>query len=1053
MDGRVNPLAVRDDHPLLSWRLADARPGAQQGAYRILVASSAENLAADSGNLWDSGMVESTAQSVRYAGKPIAAGGAAFWKVQYRDPAHGESPWSEVAVWETGLPKAENWENAAWITGQGAFDQRHKIPASALGHWLWHAEPVEKEQLVSFVREIEIPAGTLAIKAELLTAARSRDGVVTMTAIVEKDGRDWRLGPTSTWTPLQSGMGDVYGLAAGKQYLVLEAKAQGDNPAITAGLKIELSDGQLIEIMADDSWKSMVGRFRGDAAVGRLSPVAVHGAYGDNPGEMREFFRPEPMPSPLLRRDFTLDSEIKSARAYVAALGFAELYLNGNRVGDAVLDPAQTNFEHYSFYVAHDVTDMVKTGQNAIGIILGDGWYGQNQWLWSFGHGNMHYGKPSVRVKLVVDFTDGSREEVVSDPTWKTIDGPILTNNIWAGERFDARRIKDGWSQPGYDDSGWQPVLVEAPDIPALLPSPLPPIRRHAAIDIKEVHEPAPGVYVIDFGQHIAGWTRIKISEKPGTRVRLRFAEQVNADQTLNFRSIGTHMHGLMPTVEYFASGAAEEIWEPRFTYHAFRYAEVHGLSARPQKGDIVAVPVHTALENRGDFHSSDPIINRIHGMARWTLLNNVHGKQTDCPGRERDEWNADAQVSAEFAIYNFDMLPLYNNLVDNIVTSPGMTRHGIPGEIAVGKRGQRLTDVGWGTALIAIPWYLHVYYGDTSAAEQHWEKMVAFVDWIGSVSENYVPSRMRWSDHASIKRNLDGSDIPPCDKFALGMIHYCYSAQKMATLAEAIDRPGEVEQYRKLAADIAQAFTARFLDKNTLSHGHQTIDAMALKYDMVPAEFRAGVAASLEKDVRARDYGVIGGIYGHQPIFEELLKAGYIETAWRAMRSTSVPGVPYSIEKDDATTIWEAFWPEDHPGFIYVSKNHPMFGSINAVYYGYIAGIRPDPQHPGFRRFILKPDFTAHLPSARATHESPFGRIVSDWKRDADEFHWHVTVPPGTTAEAHVPGADKDGMVWTMPCGADPEQYVVHQRSEDGFEVFSLAPGTYQLQTPQKAR
>jgi len=213
----------------------------------------------------------------------------------------------------------------------------------------------------------------------------------------------------------------------------------------------------------------------------------------------------EPMPSPLLRKDFTLSGEIKRARAYVAALGFAELYLNGVRVGDAVLDPAQTNFEHYSFYVAHDVTDLVKTGQNAMGIILGDGWYGQNQWLWNFGLGNMHYGKPSVRVKLVVDFTDGSRYEVVSDPTWKTADGPVLANNLWAGERFDARRILPAWSEPGFDDGTWQPVLVETPDIPALLPSPLPPIRRHDTLDIKEVYEPAPGVYVIDFGQNIAG--------------------------------------------------------------------------------------------------------------------------------------------------------------------------------------------------------------------------------------------------------------------------------------------------------------------------------------------------------------------------------------------------------------------------------------------------------------------------------------------------------------------------------------------------------------------
>jgi len=263
-DGNIDPLAVLNRNPLLSWRLADLRPGSRQEAYRILVASTAEKLNREEGDLWDTGVIASNQQSVRYAGKPVPSGGVALWKVMVRDPVHGESPWSEMATWETGLPGEADWRAgaapAAWITGQGAFDQRPQIPASALGNWMWHAKPVEKKQLVSFVREIEIPAGTLAIKAELVTAARSQDAVVTMTSILDKDGQEWQLGPSAARPPFLSGMGDVYALAPGKQYLVMEAQAQGNNPAITAGLKIELSDGQSMDVMADDSWKSMAGK-------------------------------------------------------------------------------------------------------------------------------------------------------------------------------------------------------------------------------------------------------------------------------------------------------------------------------------------------------------------------------------------------------------------------------------------------------------------------------------------------------------------------------------------------------------------------------------------------------------------------------------------------------------------------------------------------------------------------------------------------------------------------------------------------------------------------
>lgn len=1053
VDGNMNPLATLDNNPLLSWRLADSRPGSRQETYRVIVASNAETLAKDTGDLWDSGMVESAIQSVRYAGKPVPAGGTAWWKVMYRDPAHGESPWSKVVRWEPGLQKEDDWGEAAWITGFGEFDERQNIPASSVGMWMWYPETPKEDQTVSFVGEIHIPANTLAIKADLVVVTRSRDAWTDRATVLDEKGNSYLIGQSGTRNPFQSGMSDIsYALGSGKHYLVIESQASGEDPAVAVGLAIELSNGKDIVIMSDSSWKCFPGKFMSVAQSDRLTGVALHGKYGDKPTDIRKYLRAQPMNAPLLRKVFTLPKEVKKARAYVAALGFSELYINGSRVGDEVLDPAQSNYEMYSLYVSHDVTDMVRAGRNALGIMLGDGWYGQNQWLWNFGAGNMHYGKPSVRAALVVEYVDGTSEEIITDNTWKTADGPVTENNIWAGEQFDAREIKEGWSTSEYDDRDWKPAMVLHPDIPALRLCPVLPIRPSTTIQAQAIHEPVKGVYVIDFGQNIAGWVRMSVREKKGTRIRLRFAENLNPDKTLNFQSVGVHMHGVLPADEYIASGSGPETWEPRFTYHSFRYAEVHGLSVKPAKEDFLAVPVHTALENRGTFECSDPLINRIHRMSRWTLLNNMHGKQTDCPGRERDEWNADAQVSAEFAIYNFNMLRMYNKLVDNIASSPGMIRNGIPGEVAVGKRGQNLSDVGWGTALIAIPWYLYVYYGDTSAAERHWQKMAAFVEWIGSVSENHIPSRMKWSDHAPPRMNIDGSNIEPCDQFALGMIHYCYSAQKMATLAEAIDRPVEVEKYRKLAAEISNAFSEQFMDKNTLSHGHQTIDAMALKYDMVPAEFRAGVAASLDRDVRSRNYGVIGGIYGYQPIFEELLKAGYLETAWRAMRSISVPGVPYSIEKGDATTIWEAFWPENDRRFMGVSHNHPMFGSIDAVYYAYIAGIRPDPAHPGFQRFILKPAFTAYLPSAKAEHETLFGLILSDWNHADEVFAWHITVPPGTVAEAHVPGTDKSKLEWTMPCGTDPKRYAVYERSDDNCLVFKLVSGTYHLRAPYDA-
>ena len=824
---RSTPMGLETSHPRLSWILEADERGQRQSAYRVIVSTSAQKLRENTGDLWDTGKVESDASvNVPYGGQPLESGMRCWWKVRVWGKDGEPGPWSKPSWWEMGLVEEGAWE-ARWIRP-----------------------------------------------------------------------------PTSQ------------------------------------------------------------------------DPDA------------------EPDPAPLFRKEFQTEKRIARARAYISGLGYYELFLNGEKLGDHVLDPAFTRYDRRVLYETYDVTDTVRQGKNVAGAVLGNGWYNMHtRATWNFDRAPWR-DRPVLICQLHLTFEDGSTRTIMSDGSWRVSTGPTRFDGIRNGEVYDAREEKPGWRTSDYDASGWkQAVPVDGPG-GRLVSQTMHPVRVTETLEPVKITEAQPGHYVFDFGQNMSGWARLRVSGPRGREVKMRYGERLNEDGTVSQEMIGKFVkEGEFQTDTYILDGNGTETWEPGFSYHGFRYVEVTGFPGEPNEESLQARVVHTDAPRAGTFRCSNDMFNRLQHCGLWAYKSNYVGYPTDCPQREKNGWTGDAQLAVEQAMYNWSMTPAYEKWIRDFrdVQRPSGQ---LPTIVPTGGWGYDFlgqAHPAWDTALLLIPWHLYQYKGDSRVLARNYDVMESYVEYMGARAEDHI-----------IREGI--GDWVPADTETptplTSTAYYYEAANLMSRIARLLDRGDDEAAYGELAADIKEAYNEEFYrGEGTYANGSQTAQSCALYFGLCPEGERQEVLEKLIDAVEKSDRHIDTGILGAKFLFYVLTRNGHADLAYDVANQKTQPGYGYWIEQG-ATTMWEHWSGESG------SLNHIMLGDIIAWFYRSLAGIRIDPDRPAFKRLVIKPHLLGELKWVTATHTSPYGTIRSEWERADGQLRLIVSVPANTTATVHVPAA-----------------------------------------------
>ncbi|MGK7394181.1 MAG: glycoside hydrolase family 78 protein [Candidatus Cyclobacteriaceae bacterium M3_2C_046] len=748
----------------------------------------------------------------------------------------------------------------------------------------------------------------------------------------------------------------------------------------------------------------------------------------------------EPKPAPFFRRDFVVDKTVKQARAYVTGLGYFELYLNGKKVGDHLLDPVKTRYDKTVKYLVHDITDQVKAGGNAVGLILGTGWYNHfSEAAWQFNKAPWR-DYPTMICQLEITYQDGTKAIVLSDEQWKTATGPILFDGIRNGETYDARLEMPGWSHYDYNDQDWLPAVEVAGPSGKLTAQQLPAIKEMREIKPVSVKEVKPGVYVFDLGQNIAGYSRIKVAGPKGSEVKMKHGERINPDGTVEQKQILRFLRTLpAQTDQYILKGEGVEIWQPRFVYHGYQYVEVTGLPVKPTLETLTGVVIYTSFESAGDFSCSNPLFNKIQELTRWSYIGNYHGVPTDCPHREKIGWTGDGHLVTEAGLFNYDVVTSYIKWLDDFVDEQRPLGD-LPGVIPTSGwgyefgRNPETRPLGYGPqwegAIVLIPWYLYLHTGDTAIINRYYQPIKKYIDHLNRQAQNNLLN-FGIDDHKSLVRT-EG------DILASG--YFYYMSDLLARMAQIIDLKEDAAYYEQLAGKVKQAFNRKYFDQKTglYGHGGQTPLSEALALNLAPENHKETVLNNLLDKIRQNNYDFEVGVVGLKFLFESLTAMGQAEVVYKMVNQTDYPSYGWWIEQG-ANTLWQ-----DWDGSM--SLNHIMFGSVSEWYFRALAGINPDPQQPGFKHIIIKPNFIEDLQWVNADHDTPYGLVSSSWSRGQDHIMLQLEIPDNTSSTVYLPAENWD-KIQVNQTPASQSDWLEPVNLSNGTAVFRLKSGNYTVQ------
>jgi alpha-L-rhamnosidase len=711
-----------------------------------------------------------------------------------------------------------------------------------------------------------------------------------------------------------------------------------------------------------------------------------------------------PQPAPMLRSEFHTRAAVTHARLYITAHGVYEVHINGTVVGDHVMAPGWTSYPNRLRYQTFDVAELINAGPNAIGAILGDGWY---RGRLSFGGGKRNnYGdRLGLLAQLEIRYEDGTREVVVTDERWRASRGPIVASDIYDGETYDARLEQEKWSLPGFDNKVWTGVRTIERDLSTLFAPVGPPVRRIEEIEPLNISTSPSGKTIVDFGQNLVGRLRITVRGEAGQTITLRHAE-VLEDGELSIRPLRT----AKATDVYICKGAGMEIWEPRFTFHGFRYAEVSGWPGELKATSLRAVVCHSDMERTGWFECSDPLVNRLHENVVWGMRGNFFDVPTDCPQRdERLGWTGDIQVFSPTASFLFDSAGFLASWLHDLAAEQD-ARGVVPIIIPNVLPEPVLAAAAWGDAAAVVPWVLYQRFGDVKILEDQFESMKRWVDAI----ENIAGENRLWDTGFQFGDWLD-PNAPPDNPaaaltpgFMVATAYFARSAELVAQAGRVIDRQKEAEHYTQLAAEVRAAFSAEYVTPNgRLLSDSTTAYAMALEFALFQDDTqRSRAAQRLVELVEQNGYHISTGFVGTPIICDALCSAGAYDAAFKLLMQQECPSWLYSVTMG-ATTIWErwdSLLPDGsvNPGEM-TSFNHYALGSIADWLHRRVAGLAP--AAPGYRQLEIRPLIGGGLTSASARHKTPYGMAEAGWRIEDDTTKVDVTVPPNATAIVYLPG------------------------------------------------
>lgn len=742
---------------------------------------------------------------------------------------------------------------------------------------------------------------------------------------------------------------------------------------------------------------------------------------------------------PYLRRGFRVEREVASARLYATALGVYELHLNGQRVGDEHLAPGWTDYRRRVQYQAYDVTDLVVRGENVLGAMVGPGWFSGRAGLF---HIREFYGQtPALLAQLEITYRDGAVDRIVSDGSWVRHDGPIMAADIMDGEIYDATGALENWSVAGPPADRWTPVTVreESRILEAQRDPPVHVLRKLPCI---AVHEPAPGRWTFDLGQNMVGVVLLRVSEAPGTVLTIRHAEMLNADGTIYTENL----RGAAATDTYICRGGGREEWQPRFTFHGFRYVEVTGLKNAPVVSMVTGVVLGTDVPKVGEFACSDERLNQLQSNIVWGLHGNYLSIPTDCPQRdERMGWMADTQVFVPTAAYNNDIQVFMSKWMVDV--DDAQREDGAHADVAPVTRGLSYGTPAWADAGTVVPWAIYQFYGDQRILERHIDGMMKWVNWCREHSTDLIRDRDRGNDYGDWL--AIGSNTP---KDLIGTAYFAHSADIVARSLRVLGREREAAGYEQLFEEIRAAFQKKYVERDGRIFGDtQTCYILALRFNLLPEQMRAGAVNRLIADIASKDWHVSTGFVGVSMLLPVLSQAGRTDAAYRVLMQETFPSWLFSV-KHGATTIWERWdgWTPERgmqdAGMN--SFNHYALGSCGQWFYEGIGGIQRE--EPGFARFTLRPAVSGPLTWACAEFESPHGRIESAWKRREDGLTYRVRVPVNTLATVHVP-AGEGSLVTESGVALDRAEGVRVVRREMREVVLEVGSGVYEFDVQQQ--
>ena len=765
-----------------------------------------------------------------------------------------------------------------------------------------------------------------------------------------------------------------------------------------------------------------------------------------------QFFQDDP--APLFRKEFTIDKPVRRARLYVTGLGYYTARLNGEQIGDRVLDPGWTDYSKRVLYSTHDVTPRIVQGRNCLGLMLGNGWYNPLP-LKMWGRLNLREhlptGRPRAIAQLEIELADGTRQSITTDQTWKTAPGPILRNNIFLGEVYDARREPPAWDRPDLDDAAWANAAAITEPVGPLRAQMQPPIRVTGKLKPVTRTEPKPGVFVFDMGQNFAGWVRLRVQGPEGTAVKLRFGELLHPDGSLNVMTSvagqiknGTenredgHPELAYQSDTYILSGQGDEVYVPRFTWHGFRYVEVTGYPGEPALDAIEGLRLSADVREVGAFSCSNERLNRIQEMVRWTFLSNMFSVQSDCPARERFGYGGDVVCSAEAFMLNLDMPAFYTKVVRDFADAArpngGMTETAPFVGLDDGGLGGQSGPIGWQVAYPFLQQKLYQYYGDLRLIRRQYPALRRQVEFLRGVAKDHIIDR-GLGDHES----LDPKSIP-----LTSTAFYYQHVATAARFAKLLGHEDDAQMYGDLAGQIREALIARFFHARTerFDRGTQACQAFALHYDLAPPEHRQAVLDVLVDRVRENEGHLATGIFGTNYLLDTLSRSGRADVAYGIVNQETFPGWGYMLQRG-ATTLWEHWEFSDNT----YSHNHPMFGSVSQWLFETVGGIRADDAAVGFDRVVVAPQVVGDLTHAKARYNSIRGPLVCDWQLQDARLHMKVTIPPGVTATVYVPTGDASSITESgVPVAEAPG--VEQLTPQQGAAVFRVSGGQYQFES-----